>query len=339
MAIWMLAGPVFAVDAGAQQLGSDDQVVARVGNDQLTLADLNQAWHKNDASARIRMLQQLYDTQRRALDVLIGDYLIDREAKSRGLTREELLARELPARTEPVTDTRIDEIYEINKERFTGRTLEQMRPEIRALLEQQLPVQALHIFMGELRMTADDVEILLEPPRMAVATLADDPVQGSRTAPIEIVEFSDFQCPYCLRVVGTLEEIREKYGDLIRLVYKDFPLTSHAQAFKAAEAGNCASEQGKFWEYHDKLFASQSALYVPDLKRYATDLGLDAEAFNACLDGGRYTASVEDDLQIGQGYGVSSTPTIFINGRPIMGAAPTEVFEQIIEEELARAAR
>ena len=317
----------------------DDAVVARVGGEAITAAQVEDAWHLNDAASRIRMLQQLYDTRRRALDVLIGEHLIEGEAAARGLTRDELLAAELPTRTLPVTDAEVDLIYERNKDRFGGRSLEQMRPEIRTMLEEQRPMQALHAFMGELRVAADDVVVLLEPPRQNVATLAEDPVRGPADAPIEIVEFSDFDCPYCKRATDTLAQLLDQYGSRIRFVYKDYPLPSHPNAFKAAEAGNCANEQGRFWEFHDTLFAKQGALDVASLKTYAADLGMDAAAFASCLDGGRYAQQVERDLEIGRGYGVSSTPTLFINGRAVMGAAPFDVFDEIIREELAAASR
>ncbi len=119
-------------------------------------------------------------------------------------------------------------------------------------------------------------------------------------------------------------------------MFRDYPLPNHAQAFKAAEAAQCANEQGRFWEYHDKLFEQQSALQPADLKRYAVELELDAEEFNGCLDGGKHTASVRTDMQEGEGYGVRATPSFFINGRFLSGAQPYEAFSGIIDEELER---
>ena len=314
-----------------------EDVVARVGDAEVTLQEVEEAWHDNDAASRIRMLQQLYDTRRRSLDVVIGERLIDREAQTRGVSRDELLSAELPGRITPVADAEVDAIYERNTDRFGGRTLEQMRPEIRSILEQQRPSLAMHQYMGELRMMADDVVIMLEPPRQEILTLAGDPVRGPTDAAVAIVEFSDFQCPFCRRLTVTLDTLLAQYGDQLRFVFKDYPLPNHADAFKAAEAGNCANDQGRFWELHDEMFASQDALDVPSLKKYAAELGLDTEAFAECLDGNRYAADVERDLEIGQGHGVSSTPTIFINGRAVMGAAPLDVLDRIVREELAAA--
>ena len=321
--------------AWAQQ--QDDDVVARVGGDPITFADLEEAWQRNDASSRLRMLQDLYETRRRALDIIVGERLIAREAEIRNITRDALLESELPSRSLPVTDEQIALVYQRNQAQFGDRTLEQMSPEIRMFLERQRPMQALHAYMNELRREAvDDVVVTLEPPRQSIEVLAEDPVRGPETAPIEIVEFSDFDCPYCQRATNTIARILDEYGDQIRFVYKDYPLPSHPNAFKAAEAGNCANDQGEFWPFHDRLFESQGALDVASLKTYASELGLEEEAFTACLDSGRHASRVERDLEIGSGYGVSSTPTLFVNGRAVVGAMPYESFVEIIQEELSR---
>jgi len=323
--------------AFSDELGAQDRdaVVAEVEGEIVTVADLDEAWHQNDPSGRLQVLQQLYETRRRALDVVIGDRLIEREAESRQLTRDQLLDMELPSRIPPVTDEDISLIYERNKDRFDGRSEEEMRPDLRAMIEAQMPLQALHAYMNELRAGADDIVVLLDPPRQDVQVLPDDAVSGPANALIEIVEFSDFDCPYCQQATDTLSKLRELFGDQIRLVYKDFPLPSHPNAFKAAEAGRCAKDQGKFWELHDKMFASQGALEPDSLKLYAAELGLDAAAFSLCLDEGRYADRVQRDMAIGADHGVSSTPTLFVNGRLVAGAMPLGFFEELVREELA----
>ncbi len=175
------------------------------------------------------------------------------------------------------------------------------------------------------------------PPRQSVTLASTDPAVGPATAPVTLVEFSDFQCPFCQRVEPTLKQLRAKYGDKLRIVWKDFPLTQiHPQAFKASEAGHCAGDQGKYWEYHDRLFDNQQALQPADLKKHATDLGLDAAAFASCLDSSKYGERVRDGVSLGTSLGVNSTPTVFINGRRLSGAQPLEVFVATIEEELSR---
>jgi protein-disulfide isomerase len=181
------------------------------------------------------------------------------------------------------------------------------------------------------------VRLLIDAPRQPVTVSGDDPSQGPANAPVTIVEFSDFQCPFCLRVMPTLKRVKQTYGDKVRIVWKDFPLTQiHPQAFKAAEAGNCAREQGKFWEYHDRLFANQQALQPEYLKKYAADAGLDTAKFNACLDTAKYSDRVQEQMGVGTGLGVSATPAMFINGRLVSGAQPYETIAAVVDEELQR---
>ncbi|RMD58560.1 DsbA family protein [Candidatus Woesearchaeota archaeon] len=167
----------------------------------------------------------------------------------------------------------------------------------------------------------------------------NDPVKGSEDALIEIVEFSDFECPFCARffeqTLPLLEENYIKTGK-VKLVYRDFPLGFHKNAQKAAEAAECANEQGKFWEYHDKIFSNQQSLDIASLKQYAKDVGLDALKFDSCLDSGRMSEEVRADSRDGAGYGVTGTPTFFINGIKLVGAQPYEAFKQVIEQELER---
>lgn len=167
-----------------------------------------------------------------------------------------------------------------------------------------------------------------------VLTTPSDHIKGSPNAPVTIIEYSDFQCPYCGRVQPTIDQILKTYEGKVKLVYKHFPLNFHQYAEKAAEASECAADQGNFWEYHDILYENQNALTVEDLKRYAKDLGLDTETFNRCLDSGVMAERVRDNFNEGQNNGVQGTPAFFINGQLISGAQPYSVFKQIIDSEL-----
>jgi len=163
----------------------------------------------------------------------------------------------------------------------------------------------------------------------------DDPSLGQRDAPVTIVEFSDYQCPFCVRAESTVKQILDTHGSKVRFVYRDYPLSFHQYAQKAAEASECADEQGKFWEYHDLLFEKQnewSGIGISKFKEYAKQLGLDTQRFNRCLDEDEMAQEVKNDFQEGQSYGVSGTPAFFVNGQLISGAQPLEVFEQKIEE-------
>ncbi len=169
----------------------------------------------------------------------------------------------------------------------------------------------------------------------------DDPAIGPEDAPVVLVDFSDYQCPYCRKfALETLPVLLERFKGKIRYVYRDFPLESiHPYALKAAEAANCAGEQGRYFDYHDLLFERQSEWSSgvnESFLRYAEELGLDLAAFRECLESGRYEQEVRKDLQDGMRAGVRSTPTLFINGIPVEGAQPVEVYESIIQEELER---
>ena len=165
----------------------------------------------------------------------------------------------------------------------------------------------------------------------------DDPYWGPVDAPVTIIEFSDYQCPYCkIFYDQTLPQIQTTYAGQVRFVYRDFPLSSiHAYAQKAAEASECADDQGRFWEYHALLWANQQALDIADLKDYAADLGLDTATFDDCLDSGKNGQEVEDDYADGVGYGVNGTPWFFINDEPLPGAQPFSAFQAIIDPLLA----
>lgn len=171
-----------------------------------------------------------------------------------------------------------------------------------------------------------------------VVDLTGEAIEGSANAPITIVEFSDFQCPYCARFYeATYAELKTNYIDTgkVKVVFKQFPLSFHQYAQKAAEASECASDQGKFWEMHDKLFENQDALDVASLKGYAKGLGLNTADFNSCLDDGKKTVRVQAEFQQGVSAGVRGTPSFVINGKLLVGAQPYEAFQQIIDAELA----
>ena len=175
-------------------------------------------------------------------------------------------------------------------------------------------------------------------PRQRLDIGPQDPSLGPARAPVTIVEFADFECPFCKRLWRTLQRVRETYGDRVRIVWKDFPLTRvHPAAFQAAVAARCAFEQGRFWEYHDRLFEGQRALGVAALKVYAQDAGLNVDRYAACVDSNRYETAVQDSMAAARRLGLTGTPTIFINGLMIKGAKPYEVYAAAIDDELAHA--
>ncbi|MFH0804589.1 MAG: thioredoxin domain-containing protein [Patescibacteria group bacterium] len=175
------------------------------------------------------------------------------------------------------------------------------------------------------------------PTKVDIALRADDHVRGDSTAAVTLVAYSDFQCPYCSAVNPTIEKVLADYPGQVRLVFRHFPLSFHENAQKAAEASECASVQGKFWEMHDKMFANQSKLTIADLKGYAKELGLNATKFNSCLDDGTYASKVQTDETQGGQYGVNGTPATFVNGTLISGAVPYAQFKAAVDSALAAA--
>ncbi|MDP2684351.1 MAG: DsbA family protein [bacterium] len=168
-----------------------------------------------------------------------------------------------------------------------------------------------------------------------VEVRADDYIRGDKNAPVTLVEWSDFECPFCSRVLPSLEKVLEDYDGQVRLIYRHFPLSFHANAQKAAEASECAGDQGKFWEMHDIMFENQSSIAVDDLKGYAKELGLNTSTFNDCLDNDTHAQKVKDDFTEGTQVGVQGTPATFVNGTMISGAQPYESFAAAIDAALA----
>jgi protein-disulfide isomerase len=321
--------------SGAQQAS---EPAARVGDRVITMKEIEERWRANDPAQHAATLQTLYDGRRNALDAIVADLLIGEAAKAKGMSADGFVEAEIARRVEPVTDGEVVAFYQANISQMQGRSLADMAPLINRFLTDQQRAAARQELVAELRKSGPDVRVMFDAPRQEVEVEDTDPSLGSASAPVTVIEFSDFQCPFCLRVAPTLKRLRETYGDRVRLVWKDFPLTQiHPQAFKAGEAAHCAGDQGKYWEYHDRLFANQQALQPADLKRYAADLGLDSPKFDACLDTAKYGERVRNGVAEGTRLGVNSTPTVYINGRMLSGAQPYETFVAVIEEELSRA--
>lgn len=313
-------------------------VVARVADRVITLEEVDEEALQADTSTfrGMRLEQALYEARSRTLSTLVADLLIELEADERGVSPQELMASEVLGDVPPVTDAEIESWFEANAARIGSPPLDEVRDAILRALTEDRQQTALYDYVTALR-SKWDVSVSLEPPRTEVEVAASDPSKGPADAPIVIVEFSDFQCPFCRQVVPTLQEIEAEYPGKIRRVFKDFPLASHPEAFKASEAARCAGDQGRYWDFYTTLFENQrNGLEVDDLVRYAGEQNLDVEAFSTCLDASTHAASVQSAFDEGQSYGVAATPTFFINGRELAGAQPFETFRRVIDEELAR---
>jgi predicted DsbA family dithiol-disulfide isomerase len=282
-------------------------------------------------------LRQREDQLRRGgLEELIAQVLLERAAAARAVSVEEFTRTEITEKSQ-VSPAEARTFYEANRARFGTSSEAEAIQQIVEGLGGQRQRERRAAFARELRDTYP-VEVLLEPFRVAVET-GPGPVRGKPDAPVTIVEFSDFQCPFCVRARPTVSRVQEVYGDQVRFAFRHFPLAFHEQAQKAGEAAACAGDQDKFWEMHDRLWESPGRLQPAALKEHAVVLGLDGEAFGQCLDSGRHASVVEEDAAAGSQLGVSGTPAFFINGRPLVGAQPFEAFAEIIDEEIARSAR
>ena len=297
---------------------SHQPVLARIGNTPITLGEVEET---------VALPLYLLETQRhqilqQALQKLIDERLLQAEASRKGLSLPQLFddasGSESIARLAGLPAP----IKSASGQRSSLDVQEQAK--IRQALLVSLRRQA------DIRIQLPE----LKPPVLPVSTEGDRRL-GPEEASITIVEFSDFQCPYCQLSVKVLKELRQLYGDRIRLVYRDYLGSNHPYALQAAEAARCAGEQGRFWAYHDLLFERQSPGKGWDFSSLANELGLQHDAFHGCLDSGRYRDQIMKDLQDGLKLGVMSTPTFFVNGRPLVGAQPLVNFQALIDTLLA----
>src|SRR5713226_1743761 len=276
---------------------------------------------------------QEYDVKSKALQNLVNQKLLEAEAKKKGIPTEKVLEQEVDAKVPEPTEAELKALYIVQKQQL-GKPFDEIKPQLLQLLKKSKIQEAREDYYKRLREQAG-VSIFLQKPKVQVAY---DParLRGDPKAPVVIVEFSDFQCPYCQSVQPTLKTLLAKYEGRVSLAYRDLPLRDiHPQAQLAAEAGRCAGEQGKFWEYHDSLFENQDKLNREGLLQQAHGLKLDDKQFDSCLAGGKYKAQIEQDLQLGLRAGLTGTPGFFINGSMLSGNLPQDAFEKTIEAELA----
>jgi protein-disulfide isomerase len=280
--------------------------------------------------------EQEYQIKKKALDNLIAQRVLEAEAKKKGLTTDKLLEQEVDPKVAEPSEAELKAVYAVQREEL-NRPYEEVKAQLQQTLKKAKIQQARQEYSVHLREQAR-VSILLSPPRMQVGY---DParVRGNPKARVMIVEFSDFQCPFCSQVQGTLKSLLAKHEGTVALAFRDLPVSQiHPMALDAAEAARCAGEQGKFWEYHDALFSDQNHLDRGGLQNKAQKLQLDEKQFDACLTAEKYKTQIQRDSQDGMRVGVSGTPGFFINGIFLSGAQPEAAFEKVIEEQLAASA-
>lgn len=317
---------------GDESEADDGPVVATVDGTTIRLADLDERIRQalferefgDDASS-------LYEARRSTIEEMIDERLVTDAAAAAGTTPDQYLDSALAA-LPPVSDGEIEQLFDENRARLPAEaTLEDYADQIRAHLDERRIEQV----FAQLRKAS---EIQISVPQERAEVVASGPGLGPVDAPLVIVEFSDFQCPFCARAVPILKALHERHPDDLRIVYRHMPLSFHEHARLAAIGGVCADRQNRFWEYHDALFADQSAISRDDLIARASTLGLEPGDFASCLDDPAAAAIVDQDAADAEALGLTGTPTFFVNGLKLTGARPVEHFEAVLVEETARLA-
>ena len=345
-ALALVAASIVACRTGGGKSGAVAGIdpttkVAEVDGQAITYGDLQ---NDHDVGPKVRQaevkaLTDLYDQRRGLLDELISRRLLEEEAKAKGKTLEQWFQTDYMNSVPEPSEDEAKAFYEEHKSQMPqGQPYDELKPRIKQFAKQQKLREGMGKLLEQLK-EKRHVAVALEAPELPrIEVEAKGPARGPAAAPVTVVEFSDFQCPFCGREYPVIERLMKEYDGKVRLVFRHFPLEFHPFAQKAAEAGACAADQGgeKFWKLHDRMFTNQQKLAVDDLKGYAKELGLDSSRFEKCLDSGEKRALVEADEKAGQEAGVSGTPAFFVNGVFINGAVPYEQFKDAVDRELKR---
>jgi protein-disulfide isomerase len=302
-------------------------LVAEVNGDKLTVSDLEQ----KEATELLQSRYKYYQAERKALDDLIDQHLLEMQASKENLTVDQLIQREVTSKVKAdPTDDQLRVYYEGVD---TDQPFEAMREQILQHIQEARRTKVRATYVKSLRSQAQ-ITIALASPTAPVEQ-THSPVRGNRDAPVVLVEFADYQCPYCQKIHPDLEKLQKEYGNRLALVYKDYPLPMHPYAQKAAEAARCAGVQGKFWEFHDMLFAGKK-LQPADLREQARTLNLDEGRFDKCLVEGAEAADVEKDAAEARSLGITGTPSFFINGHFFSGGLSYTALRDMVEQQLAK---
>jgi protein-disulfide isomerase len=319
-----LSAALFCTGAGNVLAQDDSTVVAEVGGVKLTMGDLEQ----QESAKLLSAHYQYYQAESKALEELIDKTLLEQKAKSENLTYDQLMDRDIKSKVQDPTEDQMKVYYEGLE---TDQPYETVREKILEKIRQLRTDKVKAAYVKELR-AKTPVTVALAPPKANV-DVAGAQVLGSKTAKVTLVEFADYECPYCQKVAPDVRKLQADYGDKVAITYKDFPLPMHARAEKAAEAARCASKQNKFWEFHDEIFHSKE-LDMDQLKAQARALKLDTAQFDKCLDNGEEASAVDKDRKEGLRLGITGTPSFFINGHYLSGALDYAALRQVVDQQL-----
>ncbi|HUI26540.1 MAG TPA: DsbA family protein [Candidatus Kryptonia bacterium] len=316
---------IVVAKTSAVSAADQSAVLATLDGEPITEADIR----KMVQGKLIGLESQMYDARKEGVDTVITNRLLEREATSRKITVAKLLADDVDSHVPNPDPAQVEAVYNENKAQ-----IQQPLEAVRDLLAQQMHASALQAAREEYaRQLRAKAKITMKLQAPIVDVPGSGPSRGPANAPVTIIEFSDYQCPFCGQAEQSVQQVLSAYKDQVRLVYRDFPLSEiHPHAQKAAEAARCAGDQGKYWEYHSKLFQNQKQLAASQLEQLAADLQLDKSRFQQCLNSSKHEKAVLADFETGSSVGVSGTPAFFINGRFYSGALPFENFKEVIDE-------
>jgi protein-disulfide isomerase len=310
-------------DAGVTRTSSP--VVVEIDGTKFTLADFEQ----KRPTALFQARNTFYDAERKALEEFADQFLLDRQAKKENVTVDQLLERHVNSTI--LSDPSDDALRVYYEGVETTEPFESARPKILEHIREKRISRAKKAYLESLRDQAK-ISIVMPAPRAPIS-LAGTPVRGAANAPVTLVEYADYECPYCQQAEPDLDRLQAEFKGKLAFGYKDLPLPMHAHAQKAAEAAQCAGLQNKYWEFHDQLLKTKE-LELPQLKAQAKQVGLESKAFDECLDSGKGAGVIHSNLEEAQKLGLTGTPGFFLNGRFINGMPKYEQLRQMVQEEL-----
>lgn len=308
-------------------------LAAKVGDMEITNAEVADGIESELFEAETKVFEIKFNR----LKSILLQKMMDKDPRKKNLSNDEFLEKYI-AKDVTISEKEVDAF--IKDQNIPAEHINpQVREKIKNYLGMERKKEAVDSWLAS-QTKKSPVEVYIPKPRRPTfpVEVGNAPMTGSKDAKVTIVEFSDFQCPFCAKGADILKSIKKKYGDKVKVAFKNFPLPFHNHAEKAAVAGLCANEQGSnlFWKMHDEMFAHQDELDAEGLKKLAKKAGVKMDNFEKCLGENKYLAQVKADMEEGKNVKVKSTPTFFINGQLINGAQPFEVFSEIIDEELAR---
>jgi len=323
--------------ATAPASADDGTVLATWKGGQVTQGELNAEIEGEMRSLEMKYLMDKYEKEAQAVERKVIEAILEAEVKDRGLTDiNALMVEEIENKAAAPTDAEIAAFYPQVARQLGGASLEEARPMLIGELTRQNQGKRYQVYIAEVK-AKHNVSIVLPYPDLPRVTMPigdNDPILGNVDAPVTVVQWAEYQCPYCSKGADSVAAIRAKYPDQVRVVYKDFPLSFHQRAVPAATAAHCAGEQDKYWEMGRLLLQDQRNLQDPQIIGYANQLELDMPAWTECYESGKYKDIVMADFEQGTKVGVQATPTFFVNGIMLSGAQPIEKFSVIIDQEL-----